>query len=103
MPNKSRFLYRIAPTSIVFACHTTVVSICSDQLLITLHLFIFCVCISELTDFKTRRIAHFRKNMVDLVELEIKHAKVSLHLYLIRVCRKPLWVDVARVICFQLY
>ena len=30
----------------------------------------------ELTDFKTRRIAHFRKNLVDLAELEIKHAKV---------------------------
>ena len=32
--------------------------------------------IVELTDFKTRRIAHFRKNLVDLAELEIKHAKV---------------------------
>jgi len=27
-------------------------------------------------DFKTRRVAAFRKNLVDLAELEIKHAKV---------------------------
>ena len=32
---------------------------------------------SELTDFKARRIQHFRKNMIDLVELELKHARVS--------------------------
>lgn len=32
--------------------------------------------ISELTEFKTRRIAYFKKNLVDLVELELKHAKV---------------------------
>lgn len=31
----------------------------------------------ELTDFKTRRIAAFKKNLVELTELEIKHAKVS--------------------------
>lgn len=30
----------------------------------------------ELIDFKARRIAAFRKNLVDLAELEIKHAKV---------------------------
>ncbi|XP_044016986.1 sorting nexin-6 isoform X3 [Aphidius gifuensis] len=29
----------------------------------------------ELTDFKTRRIAAFRKNLMELTELEIKHAK----------------------------
>ncbi|XP_013414079.1 sorting nexin-6 [Lingula anatina] len=34
----------------------------------------------ELTNFKTRRIAHFRKNMVDLVELELKHAKAQVQL-----------------------
>ena len=33
--------------------------------------------IAELNDFKTRRISHFRKNFVDEVELEVKHAKVS--------------------------
>lgn len=32
--------------------------------------------ISELTDFKTRRVAAFRKNLIELTELEIKHAKV---------------------------
>ena len=31
----------------------------------------------ELTNFKTRRIQHFRKNLVDLTELELKHARVS--------------------------
>ena len=30
----------------------------------------------ELMDFKTRRVAAFRKNLVDLAELELKHAKV---------------------------
>lgn len=39
--------------------------------------FIIVIIISELTDFKARRITHFRKNMVDLAELELKHAKVS--------------------------
>lgn len=32
--------------------------------------------ISELIDFKTRRVAAFRKNLVELAELELKHAKV---------------------------
>lgn len=32
---------------------------------------------SELIDFKTRRVAAFRKNLVELAELELKHAKVS--------------------------
>lgn len=31
----------------------------------------------ELIDFKARRIADFRKNLIELAELEIKHAKVS--------------------------
>uniref|UniRef100_A0A670I265 Sorting nexin 6 n=1 Tax=Podarcis muralis TaxID=64176 RepID=A0A670I265_PODMU len=30
----------------------------------------------ELIDFKTRRVAAFRKNLVELAELELKHAKV---------------------------
>ena len=34
---------------------------------------------SELMDFKTRRVAAFRKNLVDLAELELKHAKVCSH------------------------
>ncbi|MBZ3869679.1 Sorting nexin-6 [Sciurus carolinensis] len=32
----------------------------------------------ELIDFKTRRVAAFRKNLVELAELELKHAKVVL-------------------------
>jgi hypothetical protein len=35
-------------------------------------LFLF----AELIDFKTRRVAAFRKNLVELAELELKHAKV---------------------------
>ena len=35
-------------------------------------LFLF----TELIDFKTRRVAAFRKNLVELAELELKHAKV---------------------------
>ncbi|OBS83168.1 hypothetical protein A6R68_22850, partial [Neotoma lepida] len=48
----------------------------------------------ELIDFKTRRVAAFRKNLVELAELELKHAKaitqasleliVSLSLWLVR-------------------
>lgn len=33
---------------------------------------------TELIDFKTRRVAAFRKNLVELAELELKHAKVVL-------------------------
>lgn len=33
---------------------------------------------TELVDFKTRRVAAFRKNLVELAELELKHAKVLL-------------------------
>uniref|UniRef100_K7F4W0 Sorting nexin n=1 Tax=Pelodiscus sinensis TaxID=13735 RepID=K7F4W0_PELSI len=32
---------------------------------------------AELTDFKSRRISAFRKNLVELAELELKHAKAS--------------------------
>ncbi|CAH1793241.1 unnamed protein product [Owenia fusiformis] len=35
----------------------------------------------ELGDFKERRIQHFRKNFVDLAELEIKHAKAQVQLF----------------------
>lgn len=34
----------------------------------------------ELSDFKSRRISYFKKNMVDLAELEIKHAKAQVQL-----------------------
>lgn len=35
----------------------------------------------ELLDFKTRRVAAFKKNLIELTELEIKHAKVSVVSY----------------------
>lgn len=35
----------------------------------------------ELLDFKTRRVAAFKKNLIELTELEIKHAKVSVDLF----------------------
>uniref|UniRef100_A0A8C9T1C7 Sorting nexin n=1 Tax=Scleropages formosus TaxID=113540 RepID=A0A8C9T1C7_SCLFO len=38
----------------------------------------------ELIDFKTRRVAAFRKNLVELAELELKHAKG--HLQLLQSC-----------------
>lgn len=28
-------------------------------------------------DFKSRRVSSFRKNLIELAELELKHAKVS--------------------------
>ena len=31
----------------------------------------------ELTDFKARRVVAYRKNLTELAELELKHAKVS--------------------------
>lgn len=31
---------------------------------------------SELTEFKSRRISYFKKHLVDLAELELKHSKV---------------------------
>lgn len=39
-------------------------------------LLIFMFLFTELIDFKTRRVAAFRKNLVELAELELKHAKV---------------------------
>lgn len=33
----------------------------------------------ELMDFKTRRVIAFRKHLIELAELEVKHAKVSFH------------------------
>lgn len=33
----------------------------------------------ELMDFKARRVSSFRKNLIELAELELKHAKVSAH------------------------
>ncbi|XP_064600772.1 sorting nexin-6-like [Liolophura sinensis] len=35
----------------------------------------------ELSEFKVRRIAYFRKNLVDLAELELKHAKAQVQLF----------------------
>lgn len=35
---------------------------------------------NELMDFKTRRISHFKKNLVDLAELELKHARAQVQL-----------------------
>jgi hypothetical protein len=32
-------------------------------------------------DFKTRRVAAFRKNLIELAELELKHAKVKILLH----------------------
>ncbi|XP_041352719.1 sorting nexin-6-like isoform X2 [Gigantopelta aegis] len=34
----------------------------------------------ELTEFKSRRITYFRKNLVDLAELQLKHAKAQVQL-----------------------
>lgn len=34
--------------------------------------------LEELQDFNSRRIGFFKKNFIDLVELELKHAKVKL-------------------------
>ncbi|MGH0174821.1 UNVERIFIED_CONTAM: hypothetical protein FKN15_069146 [Acipenser sinensis] len=31
----------------------------------------------ELTDFKVRRVSAFRKNLIELTELELKHAKIK--------------------------
>ncbi|KAF6023349.1 SNX5 [Bugula neritina] len=35
----------------------------------------------ELAAFKTRRIVHFRKNLMEMAELQIKHAKAQVQLY----------------------
>jgi len=34
----------------------------------------------ELNDFKTRRVQMFRKNLIDLTELQIKHAKAQIQM-----------------------
>lgn len=44
------------------------------------QLLIFTIFFLELLDFKTRRVAAFKKNLIELTELEIKHAKVSVML-----------------------
>lgn len=48
-----------------------------------LHKFLFIflmenVLSTELTGFKARRVVAFRKNLIEMAELEIKHAKVPL-------------------------
>ncbi|XP_028658656.1 sorting nexin-32-like [Erpetoichthys calabaricus] len=45
----------------------------------------------ELIDFKVRRVAAFRKNLIELTELELKHAKASL--LLLRNCLVSLKMD----------
>lgn len=40
----------------------------------------------ELTGFKARRVVAFRKNLIEMAELEIKHAKVSLETLVILNC-----------------
>jgi sorting nexin-5/6/32 len=35
---------------------------------------------NELMDFKTRRISHFKKNLIDLAEFELKHARAQVQL-----------------------
>uniref|UniRef100_UPI00398F8625 sorting nexin-32-like n=1 Tax=Pristiophorus japonicus TaxID=55135 RepID=UPI00398F8625 len=42
----------------------------------------------ELTDFKVRRVSAFRKNMIEMTELELKHAKANL--LLLRNCLSTL-------------
>lgn len=44
---------------------------------------------SELSEFKGRRIQYFRKNLVDLVELELKHAKVGIYIEFVFVAIVP--------------
>jgi sorting nexin-5/6/32 len=44
------------------------------------NMFTHVCCTSssiELSDFKVRRVTMFRKNLIELSELQIKHAKVS--------------------------
>lgn len=40
----------------------------------------------ELTGFKARRVVAFRKNLIEMAELEIKHAKVPLETLVILNC-----------------
>jgi hypothetical protein len=41
----------------------------------------FLHLVLELNDFKTRRVQMFRKNLIDLTELQIKHTKVNLEFF----------------------
>jgi len=41
-----------------------------------LCLVLICIIISELIDFKARRVSTFNKNLLELAEWEIKHAQV---------------------------
>lgn len=46
----------------------------------------------ELTDYKTRRVAAFKKNLVELAELQLKHAKVFMfdfNLWILLFCWFP--------------
>lgn len=42
-------------------------------------MFSFITCV-ELTSFKARRVVAFRKNLIEMTELEIKHAKVRMRI-----------------------
>lgn len=46
------------------------------DIVFNISLIFWSYSILELIDFKTRRVAAFKKNLADLAELEIKHAKV---------------------------
>ncbi|CAG2177175.1 unnamed protein product [Oppiella nova] len=46
----------------------------------------------ELTDFKTRRVAAFRKNLVELAELELKHSRAEVQL--LKTCLSSLKAEV---------
>ena len=46
------------------------------------HLFLLFSI--EIQEFKTRRIAYFKKHLVEVVELEVKHAKVSFFDYILK-------------------
>uniref|UniRef100_A0A8D0AIQ5 Sorting nexin 6 n=1 Tax=Sander lucioperca TaxID=283035 RepID=A0A8D0AIQ5_SANLU len=46
----------------------------------------------ELVDFKTRRVAAFRKNLVELAELELKHAKLSMTVWLLTLAQNAIQV-----------
>ncbi|VDK55236.1 unnamed protein product [Cylicostephanus goldi] len=43
---------------------------------------------TELKDLKKRRVLAFKKNLADLADLEIKHAKVSFLFFRARLCWK---------------
>jgi len=55
-----------------------VLAVCSVEFAqVCATLAVMLLICPELMDFKTRRISHFKKNLVDLAELELKHARVS--------------------------